>query len=110
MHGTTLSAMALLGLAFMPIPAQADTPFAPKSVSIELPDSNRSFPSGPGSEAINNNCLACHSVRMVLNQPPLSKAAWTAEVAKMIKVYKAPIATQDVDTIIDYLVRLSPAK
>ncbi len=110
MHSTMLSVMALLGLGFMPIPAQADTPFALKSVSIDLPNSNRSFPAGPGSEAINNNCLACHSVGMVLNQPPLTKAAWAAEVAKMIKVYKAPIAAQDVDTIIDYLARLRPAK
>ena len=38
--------------------------------------------------------LACHPVGMVLNQPALSKQAWTAEV-KMINVYKAPVALEN---------------
>jgi hypothetical protein len=44
-----------------------------KSVNIELPNGDRMF-EGPGSDAANNNCLACHSAGMVLNQPALSKA------------------------------------
>jgi len=36
---------------------------------------------------------------MVLNQPALSKAAWVAEVKKMINVYKAPIDQADVEGI-----------
>lgn len=110
MYRAILSAVALLGLGFMPISAQAKAPFALKSVSVQLPSSDKSFPSGPGSEAINNNCLACHSADMVFNQPPMSKAGWTAEVAKMINVFKAPIAKQDVDPIVGYLVQLKPAK
>jgi hypothetical protein len=42
---------------------------------------------------------------MVLNQPPLSKAAWEAEVHKMISDYKAPVDTSDVNAIVDYLVK-----
>jgi hypothetical protein len=68
-----------------------------------LPDSDRMFPSGPGSDAANNNCLACHSADMVLNQPVLPKAAWQAEVDKMIKVYKAPVPAADVGAIVDHL-------
>jgi mono/diheme cytochrome c family protein len=62
----------------------ASAPFELKSVTVNLPDSDRKFPSGTGSDAANNNCLACHSSDMVLNQPALPKAAWEAEVKKMM--------------------------
>src|SRR6266853_842585 len=68
------------------------------------------FRNGPGSDAINNNCLACHSADMVLNQPALSKQAWAAEVNKMINNYKAPVAPEDVATIVEYLTGLRGAK
>ena len=63
------------------------------------------FP-GSGSDAINNNCLACHSAGMVLNSTGIPKAAWQAEVNKMIHVYKAPVAPEDVAAIVDYLARI----
>jgi cytochrome c5 len=68
------------------------------------------FPDGQGSDAINNNCLACHSAGMVLNQPTMSREAWTSEIKKMINNYKAPIAPEDVGAIIEYLVSLKGAK
>jgi mono/diheme cytochrome c family protein len=74
-----------------------------KSVSVDLPTSDRMFPGGATAEVINNNCLACHSAGMVLNQPALTKAAWDAEVRKMINVYKAPVAPEDVAAIVAYL-------
>ena len=58
---------------------------------------------GPGADAANNNCLACHSAGMVLNQPAMSKAQWQAEVEKMRTAYKAPIDSSDVGSIVDYL-------
>ena len=64
---------------------------------------------GQGADAVNNNCLACHSAGMVLNQPALAKAAWQAEVNKMIQIYKAPVAAADVAAIVDYLVRTKGA-
>jgi hypothetical protein len=103
-------AIALLGLVSMPVAAPAATPLELKSVKLDLPDSDRMFPAGPGSDAINNNCLACHSADMVLNQPSFSKQAWAAEVNKMIKNYKAPIAPEDVGPIVDYLTALKGAK
>ena len=75
-----LSAAILLGAASTPLAARAATPSQLKSVKIDLPDSDKMFPDGPGSDAINNNCLACHSADMVLNQPALSKQAWAARV------------------------------
>src|SRR2546430_11521609 len=58
---------------------------------------------GPGADLVNGNCLACHSVGMVLNQPALSEAQWRTEVEKMRTAYKAPIDPKDVDKIISYL-------
>jgi cytochrome c5 len=76
-----------------------------QSVRVDIPDRGMTFP-GSGSDAINNNCLVCHSAGMVLNQPALPKAAWQAEVDKMIHAYKAPVAPEDVAAIIDYLARV----
>ena len=81
-----------------------------KSVSVDLPNGDRMFPDGPGAEAINNNCLACHSAGMVLNQPALPQAAWAGIVHKMITVYKAPVSDEDAATIIAYLARTKGAK
>jgi hypothetical protein len=105
-----LPVLAVLCVASLPFAARAATPFELKSVKIDLPDSDRMFPEGPGSDAINNNCLACHSAGMVLNQRALSKQAWPAEVDKMINNYEAPVAPEDVGTIVDYLTALKGAK
>src|SRR5258708_6135191 len=98
-----LWAVVLLSAASMAFAAGAATPLQLKSVKVDLPDSDKMFPDGPGSDAINNNCLACHSAGMVLNQPALSKQAWAAEVNKMINNYKAPVALEDVGQIVEYL-------
>jgi cytochrome c553 len=104
-----LWAVILLSAA-MPFVARAATPLQLKSVKIDLPDSDKMFPDGPRSDAINNNCLACHSADMVLNQPAFSKQAWAAEVNKMINNYKAPVAPEDVGAIVDYLTSLKGTK
>jgi hypothetical protein len=86
MSSNLLPAAIVLGAVSMPLVAYAASPVELKSVKVDLPDSDRMFP-GPGADAINNNCLACHSAGMVLNQPELSKQAWAAEVSKMINAY-----------------------
>ena len=110
MFRNLLPAIVLLGVASMPLTARAATPLELKSVKLDLPDSDKMFPTGPGSDAINNNCLACHSAGMVLTQPALSKQAWAAEVNKMTNNYKAPIAGEDVGAIVGYLTALKGAK
>src|ERR1700722_14733925 len=110
MSRNLLRVVILLSTATIPLAARAAAPFELKSVKIDLPDSDRMFPDGPGSDAINNNCLACHSADMVLNQPSFSKQGWTAEVNKMINNYKAPVAPEDVGPIVDYLAALKGAK
>ena len=90
--------------------AQAKPPVALKSVDVTLPESSRQMPDGPGVAAVNNNCLACHSAGMILNQPTMAKAAWEAEVAKMRNVYKAPVDEKDVPAIVDYLAAVKGPK
>ena len=110
MYRKLLPIAILLGVAITPLVARAATPLELKAGKIDLPDSDEMFPTRPGSDAINNNCLACHSADMVLNQPAMSKQAWAAEVGKMINNYKAPIAPEDVGAIVDYLTALKGAK
>ena len=100
------------GAACAPYTVQAagSAPATLNSEHVTLPDSDRMFPPGPGADAINNNCLACHSADMVLNQPSLSQDTWTRLVHKMINDYKAPVAPEDVDAIVDYLSRTKSVK
>jgi mono/diheme cytochrome c family protein len=96
-------------LALAPHRSHADDKLMLKSVNFDLPVGDRMF-DGAGSDAANNNCLACHSADMVLNQPALSKTQWRAEVEKMRTAYKAPIDPKDVDAILDYLVSVKGRK
>ena len=74
-----------------------------KSQSIELPPDAATFPDGPNLKVVQQNCLACHSADMVLDQPLFPRATWTAEVTKMRNTYKAPISDADAALIVDYL-------
>jgi hypothetical protein len=77
-----------------------------KSTKVEYPTPDVLFPgAGTDADAINNNCLACHSADHVLNQPFLSKENWEEVVHKMITAYKAPISPDDAKQIVDYLVK-----
>ncbi|SDS44445.1 cytochrome c [Bradyrhizobium canariense] len=75
-----------------------------KSTKVEYPASDAVF-TGNGADAINNNCLACHSADHVLYQPLLSKEAWAEVVHKMVTAYKAPILPDDEKQIVEYLVK-----
>ena len=101
--------LALLSAVATSFSVHAQSPLTLKSVSIDLPDRGTMF-SGPGADVVNNNCLACHSAGMVLNQPVLPAAAWQAEAEKMIHVYKAPVDEKDVPAIVEYLVRIKGSK
>lgn len=74
-----------------------------KSMTVDLPADAATFPDGPNVKTVTQNCLACHSADMVLDQPLLPRATWTAEVTKMRNVYKAPINDADAVLIVDYL-------
>ena len=65
---------------------------------------------GPGAELATASCLLCHSADYVSTQPRLTRTAWKATVGKMRLKYGAPIATNKVDEIVDYLTATYGAK
>jgi cytochrome c5 len=104
-----LSIVGVVGLVLLPLSGQAATISTLKSLKLDVPTSDTMFAAGPGSDAINNNCLACHSADHVLNQPSLSREAWQEVVNKMITAYKAPVSADDAKAIVDYLARTKGA-
>jgi cytochrome c5 len=102
--------LALVAASIALLPAQAKTRFVLKSEDVELPQSDRGLPEGPGRDVVQNNCFTCHSAGMILTQPPLAKAAWEAEVTKMRNVYKAPVDEKDVPAIVEYLTAVKGPK
>jgi hypothetical protein len=91
--------LALFSLA----PAWCDPAMKFHSVKLQLPAGDGMLPGGDNANAVNNNCLACHSAEMILDQPALTKTAWSAEVHKMIATYKAPVSAADANAVIAYL-------
>jgi len=60
----------------------------------------------PGYSTASAYCVTCHSSDYVKYQPPtLTRANWRAEVTKMKKAYGAPIPDDQIDPIVDYLVK-----
>jgi mono/diheme cytochrome c family protein len=106
MPRTLLVFMVVLGAILLPLSGQAEPLAELKPLKLDIPTSDMMFPAGPGSDAINSNCLTCHSADHVLNQPPLPKETWEEVVKKMINAYKAPISTADAAAIVDYLTRV----
>ena len=65
---------------------------------------NVSLKAGSGRETVEAYCGACHSLDYPCqNAPFLSRQGWESEVAKMIKVFGAPIEPADAKIIVDYL-------
>jgi cytochrome c5 len=61
---------------------------------------------GPELASVNAYCSICHSTDYIeMNSRFLERAAWEAEVTKMIKIMGAPIPDSDVPRIVDYLIR-----
>ena len=89
---------ALVALAVAPVVVRAEP------IIYNLPEETARFQPGPGVDFAKANCLACHSADYISTQPPhQGKAFWQTEVTKMIKLYGATIAEQDVSGITEYL-------
>jgi hypothetical protein len=60
---------------------------------------------GTGRQLVEANCSMCHSLDYIeMNSPLFDRKGWEASVTKMIKVMGAPIRSEDVPAIVDYLV------
>lgn len=103
-----LRASIAAALALAPVLAATSARAAPDTYT--LPEPTAQFRPAPdaahaaGFQAAQENCMTCHSADYVAMQPPKKgQAFWDAEVAKMIKVYRAPIEEQQAKAIAAYL-------
>ena len=91
-------ALASAGLALTLWAGAAERPW-------KLPVETAKFKPGPGVALATGQCLLCHSADYISMQPSLDRAGWTASVQKMREKYGAPIPTNQVEGLVDYLVK-----
>ena len=77
-----------------------------ETLSVNLPVSAALFPAGEAASVANSYCLTCHSVDMVLTQPPRTTAQWTETINKMRSAYGAPVPADQVGALALYLSQL----
>jgi mono/diheme cytochrome c family protein len=71
--------------------------------TIVLPPEKVDLKPGKGLDKVTTSCVICHSTDYITMQPKMTKAQWTAEVNKMIRVMGAPISPADAKVIAHYL-------
>ena len=94
-------ALALAAILFV-VPLAA---WAADQKTITLPPDNAlaTLAPGPGMEVAQANCGPCHSTDYIVRQPRGDMKQWGPEVAKMIKVFGAPISPESEKMIVEYL-------
>lgn len=59
---------------------------------------------GAGRALVESNCAVCHSLDYIqTNSPFLDRKGWEATLSKMVNAMGAPVPTEDVPTIVEYL-------
>ena len=79
-----------------------------RALDITLPPETAAYRESPlpGYQLVRQHCLICHSAQYVQYQPPTSpRAYWEATVVKMKKAFGAPFADEDIQPMVDYLVK-----
>ncbi len=79
------------------------TLFAQVKSNVEVPYISYEIKMGKGFDAVNANCLMCHSFGYIINQGPQSRDFWDKKINKMIKDFKAPIDAKNHKIILNYL-------
>lgn len=77
--------------------------FAQTDKNIEVPYVPFPVKMGKGFDAVQTNCLMCHSFGYIINQGRQSRKFWRAKVDKMIVHFKAPIDEKSAKIVTDYL-------
>jgi hypothetical protein len=71
--------------------------------SIKLPVVQIDLKPGPGKEKASAFCAVCHSLDYITTQPAFTEEKWREIVAKMVKVFGAPIPQDTAREITAYL-------
>ena len=98
----TLFALGILSLALVGL---AETTASVDTDTWKLPPEPMTLKDGPGADLMKANCLLCHSTEYISTQPLLKRSQWEAEVTKMRAKFGAPISTNSVPGLVDYLVK-----
>jgi len=77
--------------------------FAQVEGDVEVPYISYEIKMGQGFDAVQANCLMCHSFGYIINQGPQSREFWKKKIDKMITHFKAPIMKEDTVIVTDYL-------
>ena len=77
--------------------------FAQVEEKIEVPYVAFPIKMGEGFDAIQANCLMCHSFGYIINQGRQSKKFWRGKVDKMIDHFKAPMDEAAAKATTNYL-------
>ena len=94
----TILMFLALGLAMVATFSRAET--------IQLPPETATFKAGPGVDVVNAQCLVCHSAGYVsIQSPNRPRSYWQGVVMKMKKTFGAQIPDDQVDPIVNYLVK-----
>ncbi|MEO6036749.1 MAG: c-type cytochrome [Verrucomicrobiota bacterium] len=72
-------------------------------LKIELPIETALYKPANGADLANAQCLTCHSAEYVSTHPPMPRAFWKGAVDKMIEKYGAPVPTEQIEDLADYL-------
>ena len=99
----TRLAVAACAAVALTIAVLGASPAPVARVNVRLPADDVAFKPGAGSQTATARCLICHSAAYVTTQPPLERAKWQAEVAKMRTAFGAPMSDADAAEIVDYL-------
>lgn len=103
-----LAALLPVALALAVSAADSGVPVGPPrnryaSDEWKLPTDVPTVKPGAGAEPVIANCTLCHSLDYIVTQPVLTRAQWTAGVEKMRTRFGAPVATNQVAGIVEYL-------
>jgi len=79
------------------------TLFAQVKTEIKVPYMPYEIKMGKGFDAVQANCLMCHSFGYIPNQGPQSRKFWHEKTIKMIDAFKSPMSEEDIKTVVDYL-------
>jgi hypothetical protein len=72
---------------------------------FSLPPETARLKPGPGVELATAQCSLCHSADYISTQPRLTRTVWRGEVNKMQQKYGAPILTNNIDGLVNYLTK-----
>jgi hypothetical protein len=77
--------------------------FAQTKEEVEVPYVPFPIKMGDGFDAIQANCLMCHSFGYITNQGRQSKKFWHGKVVKMVEHFKAPMDEKAIKETTEYL-------